>query len=59
MATEIVSAGIVHSARRSWWDGKARSLCGKDFTTGFREKLIYGSVTCRDCRSEKKAGKRP
>lgn len=58
MRTEIVHDRITHSAEVSMWDGRAHSLCGKDFAhKTFKEKLIYGSVDCPDCRAEKKAGK--
>ena len=51
--------GITHSARVSLWDRHADVLCGKTLAAGtYREKFLYGSLTCADCKSAKKAGKK-
>ncbi|MDA3627638.1 hypothetical protein OU415_19520 [Saccharopolyspora sp. WRP15-2] len=51
--------GERHDCKRSNWDRRAFSLCGKTFAANTiqKELLVYGGVTCKDCKAAKKAGK--
>ncbi|MGW1676121.1 hypothetical protein [Saccharopolyspora sp. NPDC002376] len=56
---EVVHEGIRHRGKVSLWNGHAHSLCGKTFADKtFKEPLIFSGLTCDDCKSAKKAGKK-
>lgn len=58
MRAEVIYDGTTHSGDVSLWNGRAHSLCGKSFEPGkFKERWFRGSVSCRDCKDAKKAGK--
>lgn len=63
MATEVIEKGpkITHiAAKRSYWDNRAISACGRTFVSGtFKEPLIYGGVDCADCREVRRTGTLP
>ncbi|MER5389030.1 hypothetical protein [Saccharopolyspora sp. NPDC002686] len=56
--TEFMHEHVMHKGKRSSWDGRGFSLCGKTFAAStIWEPFFYGGVTCEDCKAAKKAGK--
>lgn len=48
-----MSQQIMHLGKRSWWDGKVKTLCGLTIEDGGAEKVWFPSLsrhkTCPSC----------
>ena len=48
---------VVHMAKRSWWDGSAKTLCGLQFEKPNRIVFprLFGRKVCPACEAVNKA----
>ncbi|WP_018686346.1 hypothetical protein [Actinokineospora enzanensis] len=54
-----MSAYIVHTGRRKWWDGRVITLCGLVIPKMEAERCWFSAPTCPTCKELKKRGVRP